>query len=368
MENDRLRPGSRWQRGRSRVASPAMKIGLVGLPGSGKSTVFAALTGLAVETGYGASNKQNIGTVKVPDPRVDALAGLFHPKKTTYAEIVFTDLGGGGQGARIDRATLNAMREVDALCQVVRAFPDAAGDAPAPLGEIVELDTEAILADLEIVERRAQRLAKDRSNPRELAVLERIQAHLEAEQSVRSLALDDGELKLISGYRFLSQKPLLLVLNVPEDQVTAPPPADVAQAARDRGLGLVVLAAQIEMDIAQMPADEQPTFLESLGLTEPAKNRFVRAAYELLDLVSMLTAGPDECRAWPVPRNSKAPRAAGKIHSDIERGFIRAEVVPWQALIELGSEAKCREAGKLGVEGKEYVIQDGDVVHFRFNV
>ncbi len=344
-----------------------MKIGLVGLPGSGKSTVFAALTGLAVETGYGASNKQNIGTVKVPDPRVDALAGLFEPKKTTYAEIVFTDLG-GGQSDRIDRATLNAMREVDALCQVVRAFPDAAGAAPNPLGEIVDLETEAILADLEIAERRVQRLAKDRSNPRELAVLERIQAHLESEKPVRSLALDEADVKLMSGYRFLSQKPLLLVLNVPEGQVASAPPAAVEQAARERGLGLVVLSAQIEMDIAQMPAEDQSTFLESLGITEPAKNRFVRAAYQLLDLVSMLTAGPDECRAWPVPRNSKAPRAAGKIHSDIERGFIRAEVVPWQALVELGSEAKCREAGKLRVEGKEYVIQDGDVVHFRFNV
>jgi hypothetical protein len=344
-----------------------MKIGLVGLPGAGKSTVFNALTGMSVETGYGASNKQNIGTVKVPDPRVDALAGLFTPKKTTYAEIVFTDLGGGG-GTGIDRATLNAMREVDALCQVVRAFPDPTGKAPDPLGEIVELETEAILADLEIAERRVQRLAKDRSNPRELAVLEKVKAHLEAEKLVRTLGLDDADLKLLSGYRFLTQKPLLLVLNVTEDKLTAPPPAAVEQAARERGLGLVVLAAQIEMDIAQMPDEEQPTFLESLGITEPAKNRFVRAAYQLLDLISMLTAGPDECRAWPVPRGAKAPRAAGKIHSDIERGFIRAEVVPWQDLVSLGSEAKCREAGKLRVEGKEYVIQDGDVVHFRFNV
>ena len=344
-----------------------MKIGLVGLPGAGKSTVFNALTGMSVETGYGASSKQNIGTVKVPDPRVDALAGLFHPKKTTYAEIVFTDLG-GSTTTGIDRATLNAMREVDALCQVVRAFPDPGGKAPDPLGEIVDLETEAILADLEIAERRVQRLTKDRSNPRELAVLEKIKAHLEAEKLVRTLGLDDADLKLLSGYRFLTQKPLLLVLNVTEDKLAVPPPADIEQAARDRGLGLVVLSAQIEMDIAQMPEADQPTFLESLGITEPAKNRFVRGAYQLLDLISMLTAGPDECRAWPVARGAKAPRAAGKIHSDIERGFIRAEVVPWQDLVTLGSEAKCREAGKLRVEGKEYVMQDGDVVHFRFNV
>ncbi|WP_428268108.1 redox-regulated ATPase YchF [Haliangium sp.] len=345
-----------------------MKIGLVGLPGAGKSTVFGALTGMAVETGYGAgAGKQNLGTVKVPDARVDALAALYQPKKTTYAEVAFTDLGGGGHTG-IDRAQLNAMREVDALCQVVRGFPDAAGDPPDPVNEIVELETETILADLEIVERRVERLRKDRSNPRELEVLEQILARLEGEQPVRGMELDEGQNKLLSGYRFLSAKPLLLVLNVSEDQAAAPAPGSVVEAAEARGLGLVVLSAQIEMDIAQMSPDEQPEFLATLGLEEPAKNRFIQAAYQLIDLISMLTAGPDECRAWPVPRGAKAPRAAGKIHSDIERGFIRAEVVPWQDLIELGSEAKCREAGKLRVEGKEYVVQDGDVVHFRFNV
>lgn len=345
-----------------------MKIGLVGLPGAGKTTVFNALTGQSVETGYGAGrDKQNIGTVKVPDERVDALARLYQPKKTTYAEVTFTDLGGGtGQG--IDRATLNAMREVDALCQVVRAFPDAAGDQPDPLREIADLEAETILADLELVERRVERLTKDRSNPRELALLQRLKDVLDAEKPVRVADMDEAERKLVSGYRFLSQKPLLLVLNVPEQDAAADAPEAIVEAAASRGLGLVVLSAQVEMDIAQLPDEEQPAFLESLGLREPAKNRFIRAAHELLELIAMLTAGPDECRAWPVVRGSKAPRAAGKIHSDIERGFIRAEVVPWQDLIALGSEAKCRDAGKLRVEGKEYVIQDGDVVHFRFNV
>jgi GTP-binding protein YchF len=345
-----------------------MKIGLVGFPGSGKSTVFGALTGLEVETGYAAGrDKRNVGVVKVPDARVDALAGLYSPKKTTYAEITFTDLGGAG-GEGLDRQALNEMREVDALCQVVRAFPDAAGDAPRPVHEIRDLETETILADLELVERRTERLAKDRSNPRELDLLKRLAAHLENEEALRSVELSEEELKMISGYAFLSQKPLLLVINVDEASIGEPLDAEIEKVATERGLGLVVLSACVEMDIASMAEAEQAEFTSSLGLSEPARSRFIRAAYDLIDLVSMLTVGPDECRAWPVPQGSRAVRAAGKIHSDIERGFIRAEVIHWQDLIDHGSEARCREAGVARVEGKDYVIQDGDVVHFRFNV
>jgi GTP-binding protein YchF len=345
-----------------------MKIGLVGFPGSGKSTVFGALTGRSVETGYASrGDKANVSVVKVPDPRVDALAAIYQPKKTTYAEIVFKDLG-GGRAEGLDRASLNEMREVDALCQVLRAFPDAAGKPAEPLRELVDLEAETLLADLEVVEQRIARLAKDRSNPRELELLKRIQAGLEEEKPVRSIELGAEERKMIAGYSFLTQKPMLLVLNVPETAVADPPPADVAGAAESRGLGLIVLSASVEMDIAQLPEDEQPEFVASLGLAEPAKDRFIRAAYALIDLVSMLTVGPDECRAWPIARGTPASRAAGKIHSDLERGFIRAEVIPYEDLIELGSEAKCREAGKLKVEGKDYVVQDGDVVHVRFNV
>ena len=343
-----------------------MKIGLVGYPGCGKSTVFGALTGMEVETGYGGG-KANLGSVKVPDPRVDALAELYSPKKTTYAEITFSDLG-GSKGEGIDRQLLNQMRNVDSLCQVLRAFPDAAGDPGDPLGELTGLETETILADLEVVEQRVARLRKDRSDPTELALLERVQATLEDAQPARTLEFSDEEQKRLSGYALLSQKPVLLVLNVAEDAVTEPPPADLVAAAEERGLGLVVLSAAVEMEIAQLDDEEQGEFIASLGLEEPAKGRFIRAAFELTRLISMLTAGPDECRAWPVPRDTAAPRAAGKIHSDIERGFIRAEVVPWQDLVELGSEGKCRDAGKLRVEGKDYVIQDGDVVNFRFNV
>jgi GTP-binding protein YchF len=343
-----------------------MRIGLVGYPGSGKSTVFGALTGIAVETGYG-SGKENVGAVKVPDARVDALASLYAPKKTTYAEVTFSDLG-GGHAEELDRKALNAMRSVDALCQVLRAFPDAAGDPGDPLGEMLGLETETLLADLEVVEQRVGRLRKDRSDPREHELLERVQTALESEQPVRRLDLSDEEQRMLSGYSLLTGKPLLLVLNVAEDAAAGEAPEALAAAAEERGLGLVVLSAAVEMDIAQMDASDQQEFVESLGLSEPASHRFVRSAFELIDLVSMLTAGPDECRAWPIQRGLTAPRAAGKIHSDIERGFIRAEVVPWQELVDRGSEAKCKEAGVLRVEGKDYIIQDGDVVHFRFNV
>jgi hypothetical protein len=211
-------------------------------------------------------------------------------------------------------------------------------------------------------------LQKDRSNPRELELLQKVQAALEDERTLRALGLNNEERKMISGYSFLTLKPLLLVLNVAEDAVGAEVSDDVGAAAKKRGLGVVVLSAQVEMDIAQMPEEEQQEFAASLGLGEPAKNRFIRSAYQLIDLISMLTANSDECRAWPVPRGTPAPRAAGKVHSDMERGFIRAEVVQWQDLVDLGSEARCREAGKLRIEGKDYIIQDGDVVNFRFNV
>jgi hypothetical protein len=343
-----------------------MKIGLVGLPGCGKSTVFGALTGIAVDTGYARSDKTNLGAVKVPDARVDALAAIFNPKKIVYAETTFSDSPGGARG--LDRTALNSMRNVDALCQVLRGFKGDADESPDPLHELRELESETILADLEIVENRVARLRKDRSGPRELEILERVQSSLEEGQPARALGLAVEEQKLISAYSLLSEKPLLLVHNAPEEDVAAPVPADLEEAARERGLGLVTLSARVEMDIAQMSSDEQGEFLESLGLEESARDRFIAAAYSLLDLISMLTVGEDECRAWPIRRGLHAPQAAGKIHSDIERGFIRAEVTRWEDLVELGSEAKCRDAGKLRIEGKSYVVQDGDVVNFRFNV
>ena len=321
-----------------------MRIGLVGFPGSGKTTVFNALTGL--QGGYG---KTNLGTVKVPDERVDALARLFKPKKTTYAEITFSDAAGisGDQ-------TLAAMREMDALCHVVRGF----GDDAAPASDARKFEDEMNLADLLIVEKRMERLQREKSKGAELPLMERLKAALEAGTPLRDLTdITADEWTMLAGFRFLTAKPLLLVLNVAESDAAMTPPE-----------GFVVLAGQVEMDIAQMAPEEQQEFAASLGLAEPAIGRFIHAAYKLLDLISFLTAGEDECRAWPIKRGTTAPKAAAKIHSDIERGFIRAEVVRWEDLVHYGSEAKCREAGKLRSEGKEYVVQDGDVINFRFNV
>ncbi len=348
-----------------------MKIGLVGFPGSGKTTVFNALTGLAAQTGPGASKPgtKNLGVVRVPDDRLDQLAALYEPKKTTHAEITFCDIAGGTGVRELDRSLLNSMREMDAVAQVMRAFDNAAlGIEPDAHRELLDLQAETVLADLEIIERRITRLRKDGSDPQELKLLERIESHLEAEQPLRTLGLDANERKLVSSYQFLTQKPLLLVLNVEEEAVAEPVPAALSGAADAIGTGIVPLSASVEMDIAQMPADERHEFYEALRLGDSARARFLRAAFELLDLITMLTVGPDECRAWPVRSGSLAPRAAGKVHSDIERGFIRAEVVLWDELLALGSEAKCREAGKLRVEGRDYVVQDGDVVNFRFNV
>ena len=335
-----------------------MKIGLVGFPGSGKTTVFNALTGLAAGTGFhSARGKTNLGTVKVPDERVVALANLFHPKKTTFAEITFSDVAGSGSGKSLDDQTLAAMREVDALCQVVRGFPDPAGAPPSPLAEARNLEDEMNLADLIIVEKRLERLQREKSKSAEVPLMETLKAALESGTPLRRVELTPDQWAMLAGFRFLTAKPLLLVLNVPESEAASTPPP-----------GFVLLAGQVEMDIAQMPAEEQSEFVASLGLAEPAIGRFIHAAYELLDLISFLTAGEDECRAWPIRRGLTAPKAAGKIHSDIERGFIRAEVVRWDDLVHYGSEAKCREAGKLRSEGKEYVLQDGDVINFRFNV
>jgi GTP-binding protein YchF len=353
-----------------------MKVGLVGFAGSGKTTVFNTLTGLAAEVGgYGAKEKANVGVIKVPDERVDRLAELFNPKKKTFAEISFVDVA-GPQADEAERAEggldpklVQHMREVDALVHVVRAFDNPMLLAEAdPVRDIRAFDDELMLTDLVQVENRIARLKKEKDSAREAAMMEKLKAALEAERPLRYLDLAQEELALIAGFRFLSLKPLLLLLNVGEDDAASQAPAAVVDAAEAKALSVIAMSGKVEMEIAQLTAEEQSEFLQDLGIAEPARDRFIRAAYKLLDLISFLTSGEDECRAWSIKRGTTAQRAAGTIHSDIERGFIRAEVVRFEDLSELGSEARCREAGKLRLEGKEYVVQDGDVIHFRFNV
>lgn len=353
-----------------------MKVGLVGFAGSGKTTIFNTLTGLAAEVGgYGAKEKANVGVIKVPDNRVDKLGELFNPKKKTYAEISFVDVAGpqaeAGERSEsgLDPKLVQHMREVDALAHVVRAFDTPLLlQSPDPVRDIRAFDDELILTDLVQIENRITRLKKEKHSTRERELLERLKAELEAERPLRDVELATEELALIAGFRFLSLKPLLVLLNVDETGVAAGPSKETLDLAESKRLSVIAMSGRAEMEIAELAPDEQREFLSDLGIKEPARDRFISAAYALLDLISFLTSGEDECRAWDIKRGTTAHRAAGKIHSDIERGFIRAEVVRFEDLIELGSEARCREQGKLRLEGKEYVVSDGDVIHFRFNV
>lgn len=345
-----------------------VKVGLVGFAGSGKTSVFNALTGQRAETGLGKKNA-NLGRIQVPDARIDALAKIYEPKKTTYAEIQFVDVAGPGEGEKrsergLDSALVNAIREADALVHVARAFENPQlTSAPDAVRDIGAFEDELILTDLVQVENRVTRLKKQ-ARTKELDLMEKIQAELEGGRSLRQMELTEEDRGALSGFRFLSQKPMLVVVNLPEDGARELPQA-VLDAAKARGVEVIGLCATIEAEIMAMEPADQAAFLADLGLTEPVRTRFIQAAYHLLDLISFLTAGEDEVRAWTIRRGTIARLAAGKIHSDIERGFIRAEVTPFADFIACGSEAKCKELGKMRLEGKEYVVQDGDIVHFR---
>ena len=347
-----------------------MRVGIVGFRGVGKTTVFNALTGMHAQVGgFGGAGRANLGVIKVPDPRVDALAEIHHPKKKTYAEIAFVDVPGQGEArAALDAATLAHMRDVDALVQVVASFSGAGAALPSSIAQLENFAAELILADLGIVEKRLERLRKEKGKEREQKLLERCREQLSAEQPLRSCDLTVDEVTALAGFNLLSRMPLLILLNVEESAVGRPIPDEVLAWTTARGLEVVPVPGRTEMELAELEDGDRAVFLEELGITESAKDRFIRAAYGLLDLISFLTAGEDECRAWPIRRGTTAVRAAGKIHSDIERGFIRAEVVPFEEFVRYRSEARCREAGKLRLEGKEYVVADGDIIHFRFNV
>jgi len=345
-----------------------MKVGLTGFPGAGKTTVFAALSGLRPDP---ADRRAQMGTIKVPDPRVDFLAGVYAPKKTTYAEVTFVDFPPARDPQKrtvLDQEMVTALRDADALVEVVRGFPDLTGAPPTALEDIDAFDGELVLADLAQVEKRAERVKKEKGKEREVGLLARLQEHLEAGAPLRTMGLTAEERTELAGFAFLSLRPLLVVLNVAEGDVAAPLPEAIAERAHAAGGEAMVLSAPVEAEVAELEPGDRAAFLADLGLAESARDRFIRASYGLLDLISFLTAGEDECRAWPVRRGTPARKAAGRIHSDIERGFIRAEVMAYDDFVRHPSEAKCREAGKLRLEGKDYVVQDGDIVHFRFAV
>jgi GTP-binding protein YchF len=357
-----------------------MKIGLIGLPKSGKTTVFNLLTGAHVSTSRYETGRTELhaGVARVPDARVDRLSELFRPKKTTYATFEVVDLAGIAKG---EHAGLEAkeFRSADALLHVVRAFPDELRGAPDPRRDIVDLDTELILSDLEVVDRRLERLVASIKKRRtdvevkEQAVLLEVKERLEGETPLRAVDLTDDEEKTLRGFTFLSQKPILHCLNVEESAIADGERvvdvyglADITRGAHTR-VGWV--SAVIEADVAQLAGDEQAAFLTDLGLKEPAINRVLRDCYALLGLVSFFTVGDDEVRAWPIRTGTRAQDAAGTVHSDIARGFIRAEVTAYDELVAAsGSFTDVRAKGHLRLEGKDYVVRDGEICHFRFNV
>lgn len=366
-----------------------MQIAIVGLAGSGKTTVFNTLTrGHADTGGYGALTL-NIGAVKVPDDRLDRLAEIFAPRKIVHADVTYVDLPAppASHEGRVGTEELPAehlarLREADALVHVVRAWedpslPHATGSVD-PLRDIRALDDEFVLADLAVAERRLERLATSgrhgtpaerEANERERVILERLRAALEDGTPIRDVELDPDEQKAIRGFRFLTEKPVLVLLNVGERDLADADAlvAQVRDAYPHRHALVAALSAKIEMELGELEPDEAGVFMEELGLTESSLGRVIRLSYELLGLISFLTAGPDEVRAWPVPAGSNAVDAAGTIHTDLARGFIRAEVVPFDDLVALGSTAEARRHGKLRAEGKTYEIRDGDVIEVLFS-
>jgi hypothetical protein len=343
-----------------------MKVGLIGHRGVGKTTIFNMLTGLQAQVGgFGAKEDIHLGNIRVPDNRIDRLSQIFNPKKTTYAEIRFTDFPPQAEESlKSNDALVAQMREVDAIALVLRDFQP--GDQP--LKELNHLLTEMILADLTVVENRRGRLKKEKGRPQEEALLQRCAEALENEESLRTLAFNVDEENLLSGFGFLSRKPLLVLFNQSDDKAGQPLSAEYDRELERRGLKSLALAGKAEMEISQLDESDRAAFLKDIGIEEPARDRFIRASYHLLNLISFFTTGEDEVRAWTITRGTVARKAAGKIHSDIERGFIRAEVIAYQEFIVHGSEAKCKEAGKLRLEGKDYIVQDGDIIHFRFAV
>lgn len=355
-----------------------MQLGILGLPKSGKTTLFNTLTAShQVTDKYASSSQTNMGVATVRDSRLETLRDLFNPKRYVPATVQYVDIPGMKKGESAESLDLAKLKTVDALVHVVRAFDDPEILHPEgsvdPARDVSTLDLELILADHDIVERRLDRLEKATKrglNPeeqRERQILsEIVMPALEAEKPLREIELDPEDEKRLRGFQLLSAKPMLIVINADESRAAAPPEGFGVQPRT--AVRAVTVSAPIEQEISTLSAEEQREFLADLGLSEPSLDRVTRASYDLLGVISFFTVGEDEVRAWTIRRGTKAREAAGAIHSDIERGFIRAEVVHCDDLIRLKTMAACKDAGVLRLEGKEYAVKDGDVVHFRFNV
>lgn len=362
-----------------------MQIGIVGLPNSTKTTIFNALTRSEAETAAFSTGQveTNVAVVPVPDLRVDALTDLFRPKKTTYARIQYNDIAGLrvgiGQEGGMTGPLLNAVSQNDALLHVVRGFED--DNIPHPDGsvhaerDLAALDLEFLFSDLAIIERRMERLERDlkrrgayaerQADQDEHDLLTRLRATLEAETPLRDLALTPAEEKRIRGYQFLTAKPVLVVINIGDDGVNDP---DAYLQYPHKKSNIICLRGGLEMEMAQMDEEEAQEFMAMYEIEERSLGRMIQLSYELLGLQSFFTVGEDEVRAWTVNRGALAPEAAGVIHSDLERGFIRAEVIAYEDMIATGSLAEARKQGKLRMEGRQYVVQDGDIMNILFNV
>ncbi len=365
-----------------------MKLGVVGLPNVGKSTLFNAIT----QAGAEAANypfctiEPNTGVVAVPDDRLDKLAEMYHPKKTTHAVIEFVDIAGlvkgASRGEGLGNKFLSHIREVDAIVHVVRCFVDEniihVEGGIDPARDIETINIELIAADRDTVARREERAKKmvksgDRKYAEEADTAEKLLKHLDELQPARTCPLTDNEREIVRDWFLLTTKPVIYAANIAEGDIGKPDSAipglaKVEEIAQAEGAEVLIICARVEEEIAQMESEEKKEFLEAMGIGQSGLDRLVTACYSLLGLISFLTAGADECRAWTIVRGTKAPQAAGKIHTDFERGFIRAEIVAYEALMEIGNMATCKEKGLVRSEGKDYVMKDGDITLFRFNV